>query len=141
MKKYLLNKAFIIFSGSVFITTMFYICYQPGHPQIIQQQRDNTTNEILSDDNSKFANILSIIRSYLQEQVFKYTWNNNSPVIALEDDNVPDLNPSEIFDLSPAEKRPQPATIPVTTTTEECLPYMKNLSFQPVNDHGEQCTA
>ncbi|XP_050722693.1 galactoside alpha-(1,2)-fucosyltransferase 1-like [Eriocheir sinensis] len=134
MKVFQLTRPFIILSGSVFILIMFYASYPMSHPQILQQQIDDTKkDDRLHEDNPKLKNILDTIKRYLQEQapISKILQDNSSEA---DPDDVHDLSPDDIFDLSPADWRPPPSMIPVTTNTEECLPQMKDLRVQPVNE-------
>lgn len=113
---------------------MLYVSYPISRPQLLQQESDNTKkDDQLHEDNPKLKNILDTIKRYLPEQSSsgKILHDNSSEA---DPDDVHDLRPDDIFDLSPADWRPTPPMIPVATNTEECLPQMKDLRVQPVNE-------
>lgn len=96
--------------------------------QILQQQSDDTKkDDRLHEDNPKLENILDTIKRYSQEQALSHK---------ILQDNSSEADPVNvgIFDLSPTDRRPPPTMIPVMNNTDECLPQMKDLRVQPVNE-------
>lgn len=116
---------------------MFYTSYPVNHPLILQQQIGDTKKDNhLHESHLYFKAIFGTIKRYSQEQApsSKILQDNSSEA---DPHDVHDLSPEDIFDLSPVDRRPLPSMVPVTTNTEECLPQMKDLHIQPVNEQGE----